>query len=239
MFFIDEPEDKKSGENRIKKILKRYPTLFNLVRFVASPVLKYFSYSAKDFAREFPGGSLVVSVGSGSAKTSDRVVNIDIVPFENVDIVSYAHQIPFKDGSVDGIVAEVLLEHVENVGEVINEFHRVLRPGGKVYVTAPFLYPFHAVPGDYNRWTISGLKLLFSAFKVERVEVYAGPVTTVVLSIAYFLALPFSIIGVTFSEYVAYLFLVLLFPLKFLDPLFRKLPGAHYSASIFSAVFEK
>jgi len=238
-FFVQGKENEKSGENEVKKFLKKHPSLFRFLRFLISPSLKFFSYSAGDFIKEFERSSLILNVGAGNSKISSEIVNIDITPLENIHIISFAHQMPFKDGTIDGIIAEVLLEHVDNIEEVVKEFHRVLKPAGKVYITAPFLYPFHAVPGDYHRWTKSGLQLLFLDFKTKKIEVYAGPMATLVLSTAYFLALPFSIVSKTLYEYAAYFFLIIMFPLKFLDPLFRKFPGAHYSASVFAAVFEK
>jgi hypothetical protein len=41
----------------------------------------------------------------------------------------------------------------------------VLKPGGTVLAHVPFLYPFHAAPHDYQRYTPAGLRVLFEAFE--------------------------------------------------------------------------
>lgn len=44
--------------------------------------------------------------------------------------VADAYQLPFEDASFDVLTAMDFLEHVENPGQVIKEFSRVLKPGG-------------------------------------------------------------------------------------------------------------
>jgi SAM-dependent methyltransferase len=36
---------------------------------------------------------------------------------------------------------------------VLSEIRRVLRPGGRLFFTVPFLWPLHEVPYDYYRYT--------------------------------------------------------------------------------------
>ena len=52
--------------------------------------------------------------------------------------------------------------------------YRILREGGKIFVYAPFLYPYHGgkIYGDYYRFTKDGIKYMFRDFKkVEIVPV--------------------------------------------------------------------
>jgi hypothetical protein len=41
--------------------------------------------------------------------------------------------------------------------ELLRECHRVLRPGGALMLTLPFVYEYHAVPRDFRRWTHEGI----------------------------------------------------------------------------------
>ncbi|MDG1261361.1 MAG: methyltransferase domain-containing protein [Flavobacteriales bacterium] len=52
-----------------------------------------------------------------------------------------AHQIPFEDNSFDVVMANHLLEHVEDDRQVMREFHRVMKPGG---------WGIFQVPIDFN-----------------------------------------------------------------------------------------
>jgi SAM-dependent methyltransferase len=63
--------------------------------------------------------------------------------------------LPFRDGAFDAVKATEVLEHVPDVGRALAECRRVLRPGGHLVITAPFLERLHGDPGDYARYTRS------------------------------------------------------------------------------------
>ena len=55
-----------------------------------------------------------------------------------VDVIGSAEDLsPFGDSSVDFVIANHLLEHLEDPIEALLEFERVLRPGGVVYLGLP------------------------------------------------------------------------------------------------------
>lgn len=74
------------------------------------------------------------------------------------DVFADAGRIPFVDASVDTVVALEVVEHLRYPGEALREIARVLRPGGKLLLTIPFLYPIHDAPHDYQRLSIHGLE---------------------------------------------------------------------------------
>lgn len=49
-----------------------------------------------------------------------------------------AQALPFEDGLFDLVIANHLLEHVQQPDVVLSEFHRVLRPGGAVVAQTPY-----------------------------------------------------------------------------------------------------
>ena len=50
-------------------------------------------------------------------------------------------KLPYKDNSCEEVIAVHLLEHITNLGHVMNEVHRVLKPGGLFNIEVP-MYPF-------------------------------------------------------------------------------------------------
>lgn len=68
-----------------------------------------------------------------------------------------ASRLPFLDESMDTIVMLEVLEHLRSPNEAMREIARVLRPGGRLLLSMPFLYPIHDAPYDYQRLTRHGL----------------------------------------------------------------------------------
>jgi SAM-dependent methyltransferase len=99
---------------------------------------------------------------------------------KNIHIYSPLHEIPKPDGFFDAIICNAVLEHVANPDEIMDEFARVCRPGGALYLGVPFLQPEHKDPTDYQRYTADGLKLLAErhGFIVEKVEPVHNVYTT-------------------------------------------------------------
>ncbi len=73
--------------------------------------------------------------------------------YQPADVVWDGATMPFDDGSVDCALATELFEHCPDPGHVMAEACRVLRPGGFLLFTVPFLWPLHTVPGDEYRFT--------------------------------------------------------------------------------------
>lgn len=89
-----------------------------------------------------------------------------------VDFLADLHFLPLSNNSVDSIITVAVLEHTRIPWVCVQEFYRVLKPGGTAVVCTPFLQPEHAVPHDFYRYTVYGLRSLleWAGFLVERVE---------------------------------------------------------------------
>lgn len=72
----------------------------------------------------------------------------------------------------DFILSTQVLEHVGHPSVYLEECHRLLKPGGKLYLATHGMYPDHGCPYDYHRWTAEGLirDLESAGFKICRVE---------------------------------------------------------------------
>jgi SAM-dependent methyltransferase len=96
----------------------------------------------------------------GSPAESWQYLNID--PASEPDFLSAADEIPVADGHFDTVLMTELVEHLADPEAVLFEVQRVLRPGGTVVATMPFLFPVHGDPDDYQRWTPEKLRAAFA-----------------------------------------------------------------------------
>ena len=73
------------------------------------------------------------------------------------DVFADASRLPLPDASIDTVLLLEVLEHLRHPARALAEIARVLRPGGKLLLTMPFMYPIHDAPHDYQRYTCHGL----------------------------------------------------------------------------------
>jgi SAM-dependent methyltransferase len=85
-------------------------------------------------------------------------------------------QIPVEAERFDMVLCTQVLEHVPNPQVVLAELARVLKPGGTLWLTAPFFYAPHELPHDYYRYTEEGLRRLVegAGLKIRRIEWLEG-----------------------------------------------------------------
>jgi SAM-dependent methyltransferase len=76
-----------------------------------------------------------------------------------------------NDESYDIVVHFQVMEHIPNPSKFLLECYRVLRPGGTLFCSVPFLFEYHAVPGDYHRWTHQGLQYDLEAVGFQNIQV--------------------------------------------------------------------
>lgn len=99
---------------------------------------------------------------------------LDVEKKHHPDIVAdVANMKTVKSESVDVVNAIELFEHVAQIEKGLQECYRVLKRKGTLIISAPFLYPIHGDPCDYQRWTeekwrvfLSSLRFKIKIFKI-------------------------------------------------------------------------
>lgn len=104
---------------------------------------------------------------------TSAIVQVDVVPKEYVDVVAMGESLPFPDESFDLVVISQVIEHVTQPFHVVQEAQRVLREGGLLYISSPWMYPFHG--GDNYRFSFEGLPLLLKGFANVELGSLDGP----------------------------------------------------------------
>jgi SAM-dependent methyltransferase len=77
---------------------------------------------------------------------------------------------PYQNSCFDSALCNQVLEHVFNPNEFLSEINRVLKPGGKLLLTVPFVWDEHEQPYDYARYSSFGLKSLLEKHGFEIIK---------------------------------------------------------------------
>lgn len=88
--------------------------------------------------------------------------------------------LPFENNLFDTVLCLEVLEYVEEPLRALNELHRVLKPGGVLLLSIPFL---HRWDGEHDYWRLTPPGLLFalkkSGFTVESLKTQGGPLAVI------------------------------------------------------------
>ena len=197
---------------KVAKFSKKRKTLYQ--RFTPSyrvqigPTYREFleKYNIKGYSLEVGGGPNSINYPG--------LLNFDINSYPTVDIIGDARKLPFKDQTFEAIICNSVLEHIADVEIVVEECLRVLKNGGFIFMCVPQVCGRHHTL-DYFRWTIPGLKKVFSKYKIIDDGIILGPGMFIHhLTTSMFITLtPSKFINKT----LCFLLEWLLFPLRFLD----------------------
>lgn len=74
------------------------------------------------------------------------------------DIFGDACALPVGNETMDVVLLLEVLEHIGEDTQAIHSIKNVLKKGGRLYLSLPFLYPIHDAPYDFRRFTIHGIR---------------------------------------------------------------------------------
>lgn len=158
-----------------------------------------------------------------------ELIETDVSLGERTQVIADIHNLPFKNDAFDGVIAQAVLEHVADPIKAAGELTRVLKTNGLLYAETPFLYPVHAGPYDFNRWTYLGLRRLFRNFGEIKSGLSGGPGTALAVTYQSFL--------LSFSEnpkvrkFLYGLARLTLWPYKYFDKFLNRKKSAYDGAA--------
>lgn len=93
----------------------------------------------------------------------EAVEGWDIMDGAGVDrVIDLERELPADTGLFVHVDCTSVLEHTRRPWAVAQNLEKVLCAGGTLFLTVPFIWRVHAYPDDYWRFTISGVRELFT-----------------------------------------------------------------------------
>jgi SAM-dependent methyltransferase len=141
----------------------------------------------RDAAAATPPEARVLDAGAGEGRfksffINTRYVGLDFAQgdpkwnYSKLDVIGRLEALPLADNTFDRVLCIVVLEHTPEPGKVLDEFYRVLKPGGIVHLVVPHMWEEHQRPHDYFRFTSSGIRYLLegSGFRLKQIRPVGG-----------------------------------------------------------------
>jgi len=151
-----------------------YLRVYKLLPQALKKRINPLEYAIEDFVREAARnapGALVLDAGAGESRfavyfADQRYVAVDSCvgdsqwDYSKVSLRADLAALPLADQVFDTALNIQVLEHVPDPQAVTRELFRVLKPGGRLYLTAPQGWHEHQAPHDYFRFTKFALEKL-------------------------------------------------------------------------------
>lgn len=116
----------------------------------------------KPYEKIFKNVSSYIGMEFDSPKNHNR--------FKYVDVWYDGKVFPFDNSRFDSIIMTQVLEHIFNPDQFLEEVYRVMKPGGSLLLSVPFVWDEHEQPHDYARYSSFGLNHLLQnhGFEIEK-----------------------------------------------------------------------
>ncbi len=77
-------------------------------------------------------------------------------------VFDFEKPFPLPDTSFDTVLCMNVMEHIFNYQNLLSETYRILKHGGRFYLSVPFFFNIHGSPNDYFRYTRATLDRLLT-----------------------------------------------------------------------------
>ena len=177
--------------NILKKLLKSKKSPYGIrgYRFIGSIIdVNYITHmrlydKISDFSKDIRGGELL-DFGCGNKPYKQLFMNVDKYIGVDIEVSGHDHEkedieyywdgnkLPFENESFDYVISTEVFEHIFNLDNSLDEISRIMKKGGQLLVTVPFVWEEHERPYDFARYSNYGIEFLLKkhGFSIERRE---------------------------------------------------------------------
>lgn len=169
-----------TGRNTIvQRIINLFPKSFRLQLNPRRHAIETFAQSSGNKTSK---DARVLDAGAGPCPykhffAHTRYEATDFIdPHKILDFTCSLDHIPKSTNTYDAVLSTEVLEHVEFPQKVVNEMHRVLKKGGRLFLTTPQGWMVHQAPYNYFYFTKYGLESILkqAGFKKYKIMPMGG-----------------------------------------------------------------
>jgi SAM-dependent methyltransferase len=132
----------------------------------------------KELGKNISGKTLDVGCGTKPYQkyfNSSEYIGLEIETtvhrqISKADFFYDGEKFPFNNNEFDSIVTNQVFEHVFNPDNFLKEINRVLRKGGMLLLTVPFVWDEHEQPYDFARYSSFGIRSVLEKKGFEMVD---------------------------------------------------------------------
>jgi SAM-dependent methyltransferase len=185
----------------------------------------------RNHLEENRGGQVLLDLGCGTRpyrsiyhpffeKTIGAELPDTPFPQAGIDLYCHATSVPLPDSSIDFILCTEVLHDLPEPDLFFNEIKRLLKPGGTLFLTSPFVVPLVDGHYDHYRYTEYGLRHVIhkSGLTIDRIypvgDIFASALTLFIKpplkainAICKFIGLPRA-----YSSFNPFIFLIAVIP---------------------------
>lgn len=108
---------------------------------------------------------------------NSQYLGVDMIDGDGVDLV---HDFTLGLGKVKKksfslVICCSVLEHSPKPWKMAENLCKAIKPGGYLYISVPWIFPFHGYPNDYFRFSPAGIKALFPSIEWSYSSAHSGP----------------------------------------------------------------
>lgn len=149
--------------SRIKKKVFALP-IFKRIKYILNFNQEVIDeFITKTVRKEIKSGSKILDAGAGTVRYKHHFIDCTYLTqdfeaykdpagefkYGKIDYVSDILKIPVENNSFDAIICTEVFEHIPRPDLAIKEFSRILKDGGKLFITAPLGSGVHQAPHHY------------------------------------------------------------------------------------------
>ncbi len=105
-------------------------------------------------------------------KSKFEYTNINPNKNFNIFFADLTKKLKIKNNKYDNILIFNVLEHLPKFSLAFSETFRILKKGGLLIGSVPFIYQIHSAPNDYYRYTKDFLNLKLKENKFKKIKIF-------------------------------------------------------------------